>query len=157
VPDRPPRLLLAGRADAAAGRLERLAAELKIVGDMRFLGAVDDVGSLLGACDLGAFSSRREGCPNGVLECMAAGLAIAATDIPGIRDVVGEEGAVLLAPPGDPAALAAKILLAAGDDGLRSRLGGSMAQRAKSDFSVDGMVATTAGILARERGALSPV
>jgi glycosyltransferase involved in cell wall biosynthesis len=45
-----------------------------------------------------------------VLEYMAAGLPVVGTDIPGIREIMGEEGGRFLAPPDDAEGLAAALL-----------------------------------------------
>ena len=114
-------LVLAGRHDGAYQSLLALTCELKIERGVRFAGAVSDVAGLLSAVDIGVFSSRSEGCPNGVLECMAAGLAVAATDIEGVREVMG--CSELLAPVGDAAALSHTILRLAGDPAMCLMLG----------------------------------
>jgi len=73
------------------------------------------------------FSSRTEGCPNGVLECMAAGLAVAATDIEGVREVVGSSE--LLAPVSDAAGLSRTILKLAADPAMCSIVGAQNRKR----------------------------
>ena len=103
-------LLLAGRFENTHEKLKALALNLELGRNVRFLGSVNEISELLASVDLGVFSSRNEGCPNGVLECMASGLAVAATDIPGTRDALGEEGQSMLTPPGDHMALAANIV-----------------------------------------------
>src|SRR5215203_7381277 len=92
-------LVLAGRHDDAYESLVVLSYELGIERNVRFAGHVSDVPGLLSAVDIGVFSSLSEGCPNGVLECMAAGLAVAGTDIEGLREVTG--CSELLTPVGD--------------------------------------------------------
>ena len=72
---------------------------LELGAHVHFLGPVDDVGALLAELDLGVLSPREEACPNGVLECMAAGLAVVGTDNDGIREVLGESSGRFLAPP----------------------------------------------------------
>ena len=114
-------LVLAGRHDGAYESLVGLTRELEIERGVRFAGQVSDVAGLLAAVDIGVFSSRSEGCPNGVLECMAAGLAVAATDIEGVREVVGTSE--FLAPMGDAPALAHIILKLAADPAMCSTLG----------------------------------
>jgi glycosyltransferase involved in cell wall biosynthesis len=116
-------LLLAGRFDDAYESLKTLICQLQLGRNIRLLGSVDDIPSLLSAIDLGVFSSRLEGCPNGVLECMAAGLAIVGTDIPGIREAVGPAGYPFLAPLGDAETLAERIITLALHPELRSQLG----------------------------------
>jgi len=63
-------------------------------GKVSFLGFRRDVPELLAASDLFILTSRREGLPKAVMEAMAAGLPIIATDVRGNRDLVksGENG-----------------------------------------------------------------
>lgn len=152
LPDRPGRLLLAGREGETASGLRDLSTGLGLDESVRFLGAVEDIPGLLNTVDLGVFSSRLEGCPNGVLECMAAGLAVVGTDIEGIRDVVGEEGHDLLAPAGDPESLAERILLAVGNEALRRRLGEAGKVRVADRFSPERMIREMTGVIARGLG-----
>ena len=66
--------------------------------------------------------SRAEGFGLVLIEAMAAGVPVVATDVPGIRDVVRHDLTGLLVPPDDPAALAAAIDRAVTDDALRRQL-----------------------------------
>jgi glycosyltransferase involved in cell wall biosynthesis len=140
-------LLLAGRFDTTHDSLKALAYDLELGKSVRFLGQVSDIGGLLTAVDLGVFSSRFEGCPNGVLECMAAGLAIVGTDIPGIREAIGEAGYPWLAPPGDADTLATHVLTLARGAGLREQLGARNHQRIVDHFSPERMGRETAALL----------
>ena len=125
--DRNAVLVLAGRHDGAYESLVALTRELGIERGVRFAGSVSDVAGLLAAVDIGVFSSRSEGCPNGVLECMAAGLAVAATDIEGVREVMGSSE--LLAPVGDADALSNTILKLAADPTLCTKIGAQNEKR----------------------------
>jgi glycosyltransferase involved in cell wall biosynthesis len=116
-------LVLAGRHDGAYESLVALTCELRIESSVRFAGQVSDIAGLLSAVDIGVFSSRSEGCPNGVLECMAAGLAVAGTNIEGVREVLGPSSDQLLAPTGDAATLARIVLRLAEDPVLCSTVG----------------------------------
>ena len=89
--------------------LEEMAAELGIADKVIFAGARDDVPSLLKLMDVFVLSSLSEGSPNVVLEAMAAGLPVVATDVGGLPEIVidGESG--ILVPPGDSGALAAAV------------------------------------------------
>ncbi len=138
-----PVLLLAGKFFTTVEPLKALAFDLELGTSVKFLGEVDDVSGLLGAADLGVFSSRMEGCPNGVLECMAAGLPIAGTDIPGIREAVGEAQYAHLAPAGAADDLAKRILQLAANADERRRLGALNRTRIETHFSARGMVAST--------------
>lgn len=140
-------LVLAGRHYGAYESLVELTNELGIANNVRFTGYVSDVSGLLSAADLGVFSSRSEGCPNGVLECMAAGLAVAATDIEGIREVLGDKR--FLAPPNDAERLARIILELAADPELRTTVGAANQKRIKARYNAQRMCEDTANLIHR--------
>jgi glycosyltransferase involved in cell wall biosynthesis len=140
-------LVLAGRHDDAYESLVALAYELGIERNVRFAGHVSDIPGLLSAVDIGIFSSRSEGCPNAVLECMAAGLAVVGTDIDGIREVVGPSGVQFLAPPGDADELARIVLKLAGDPIVCSKIGEENRQRIADSFSSERMCEQTTSLL----------
>ena len=135
-----PVLLLAGRWSNQADSLRDLANELGVFDEVRFLGAVDDVSGLLRAVDLKVLSSVREGCPNAVLEAMAVGLPVVATDNPGTRDVLGEDAQEFLVPPRDENALAAIVLAIARDPARRQDSGRKNHYRVESVFTAEEMV-----------------
>jgi glycosyltransferase involved in cell wall biosynthesis len=118
---------------------------LKIVRDggldttVRFLGSIPDVPSLLQACDLTAFSSPKEGMPNGVLECMAAGKAIVASNLPGIRDALGPDAGDVLVRPGDHVRFAEALLDLLRNKEKREALGAANRARIQTEFSVQRM------------------
>ncbi len=89
-------------------RLEARAAELGLVGSVRFHGVMADAASLYSAFDLFVLSSRTEGTPIVLFEAMAATVPIVATRVGGVPDVVTESEA-LLVPPGSAEALAEAI------------------------------------------------
>lgn len=140
-------LLLAGRRDDTAEAVEGQVASLGLGETVRIMGQVSDISSLLGAVDLGVFSSRLEGCPNGVLECMAAGLPVVATDIIGIREALGDADEVL-APPGDASAMAAGIIRLALNATRRRELGAANRRRIDENFGLGRMCSQTAKLIA---------
>jgi glycosyltransferase involved in cell wall biosynthesis len=142
-------LVLAGRHDGAYESLASLASELQIEGYVRFAGPVSDVRGLLNAVDVSVFSSRSEGCPNAVLESMAAGLPIAGSDIKGIRDVVGFGGTQFLAPVGDAESLAEVLLTMAKNPELCARIGTENSERVKQKYDSLRMCRETAALLAK--------
>lgn len=140
-------LVLAGRHDGAYESLVSLSRELDLNGHVRFAGQVSDVPGLLSAADVAVFSSVTEGCPNGVLESMAAGLAVAGTDIEGIRSVIAPAGLEFLAPPQDYEALAGAILKLEKDSDLRVTIGAENQQRVKEKYSAARMCEETVAVL----------
>lgn len=140
-------LLLAGRFDDMEAPVKALAVDLDLGTHIRFLGGIDDIFGLLSAVDLGVLSSRAEGSPNGVLECMAAGLAVAGTDIPGTREVLCREGAAYLAAAEDSDGLAGKIIELALNPDLRNELGKKNRKRIAAEFTVERMCKETASLL----------
>ncbi|MBU6397361.1 MAG: glycosyltransferase, partial [Rhodospirillales bacterium] len=80
-------------------------------------------------------STYREGLPKAVLEAMAAGLPVVATNIPGCREAVINNETGLLVPPRNPAALAEALGRLIADPGLRARLGAAGRQRVLDNFS----------------------
>ena len=141
-------LVLAGRHDGAYESLVGLTRELGIECGVRFAGQVSDVAGLLAAVDIGVFSSRSEGCPNGVLECMAAGLAVAATSIEGVREVVGSSD--YLAPVGDATALSQAILKLAADPAMCSTLGAQNRKRIVENYDARRMCEELVEILSTD-------
>jgi glycosyltransferase involved in cell wall biosynthesis len=145
-----PVLLLAGRFGDTEKQAKALAYDLELGRSVRFLGAVDDIAGLLAASDLCVFSSLLEGCPNGVLEAMALGLAVAGTDIAGIRDAVGDAGADYLAAPESPADLARKIQTLLRDPDLRKAVGARNRERIHREFTLQRMCELSANLIARQ-------
>ena len=132
-------LCLAGEMTPTAKGLQTLASELGIGKWVRWLGAVDDVTGLLAAMDLAVFSSVKEGLPNGILEPMAAGLAVIATDNTGCRQALGETQKPWLAAAGDAPDLAQKVLAMIAAPELRQHAGTANRERAQHAFSVTAM------------------
>ncbi len=99
----------------------------------------DKVSCLAGA-DLFVLPSYHEGMPVSVIEAMAAGLPVVATQVGGIPDLVtdGENG--LLVPPGQPQALAEALAGLMGDPGRRTRMGLTGRQHALEGHDLDARV-----------------
>lgn len=138
----PPVLLLAGYLTDTE-TVVRLKLQLLELGlsksDVHFLGAVQDVGSLLASTDLVVHSSVTEGCPNAVCEAMAAGNAVVATDIPGCRQALGDHQGRWLVPPRDSTLLAQRIVELLASDAQRTEIGNANRDRIRTHFSVEAM------------------
>lgn len=102
------------------------------------LGARRDMGDVLAASDVVVLASRfGEGCPNAVLEAMAAGKPVVAARSGGTPEVLDE----FLIRPGDVEGLRSVLLSLAGDPGLRERAGTSNRARAVERHAAARMVA----------------
>jgi glycosyltransferase involved in cell wall biosynthesis len=91
-------------------------------GTARLVGARDDVSSWLAAADVVVVPSRWEGLAYVVLEALASGRTVVASDVAGMREALGDTGTVV--PPEDPAALAealARALARTDGSGTRER------------------------------------
>ena len=105
-----------------------------------FAGLSNQVPNLLNALDLYVLPSVFEGISNSLLEAMATGLPVIASDVGGNPEVVhnGESG--LLFPVGDDRALTQALELLFGDAGLRFRLAAEGRARVQQHFSLKSMV-----------------
>ncbi|HEV7275823.1 MAG TPA: glycosyltransferase family 4 protein [Devosiaceae bacterium] len=110
-----------GAVEAARAR----AAEIGLLDRVAIPGWVgpDDVALLLAQADVLVLPSFAENLPVSVIEGMAAGLAIVATPVGAVEDIVADEQTGLLVPPGDVDALTAALTRLVVDEPLRTRLG----------------------------------
>lgn len=118
--------------DEIAGELNRRGLGQRV----DLLGTRDDVHDLLASADVFVLSSHSEGFPVSVLEAMAVGLPVVASDVGGVSEAVvhGETG--LLVPADDPPALAEAIERLLRDAPLRFRLGAAGLERVRRHFDV---------------------
>jgi glycosyltransferase involved in cell wall biosynthesis len=139
-------LLLAG--DGSLREAARAAASPRV----HFLGVQNEVPELLAASDAFALFSTYEGNPMALMEAMAAGLPVVATDVGGVAGIVvpGETG--LLTPAGDRRAFADSLAALAADPERRRALGEAARSHAQA-FDVGGMVASYSALFERLAGA----
>jgi glycosyltransferase involved in cell wall biosynthesis len=135
-------------------RIRRLVFERGLQKSVIFTGSLPDVLNLYPVFDLYIAASQKEGLPLSLVEAMAAGLPVVATDVPGHRDVVvhGETG--MLTPPGDTTALAKAVASLVSDLARCKAMGESGRWRAHKEFDVRSMVEATAQVY--HRAATSP-
>lgn len=114
--------------------MERLCRTLGISQRVHFLGRRADVPELLKMCDLYIHSANWEGFGIAVVEAMSAGLPVIASDVAGLREVV--EGAGVLFPAADDAALVSQITDVLGNRERRAALGEASSRRA-AEFSIE--------------------
>ena len=134
----PWRLVICGRGEEE-GPLRALAAELGIAERVHLLGLRSDVADVLAAGDLYVMPSLSEGLPLALVEAMAAGLPIVASNVGGIPEVVADGIEAVLTPADDAPALAGAIGALLGDASRRGRMGTAARARARRDFDVRAM------------------
>lgn len=127
--------LIAGEG-AERGRLEQLAAALRLDGSLRFLGRRTDIPQLMSAFDIGVLSSTSESLSNSLIEYMAAGLPVVTTEVGGSREAVEDGVTGFIVPVGDYQALAGAVLRILRDGGLAAAMGAEGKQRAERLFSL---------------------
>jgi len=96
--------------------------------------------------DVFVLGSRREGIADTVLEAMAAGLPVVATDVGGNGELVEHGVTGFLVPPQSPDALASALSNYLADPELARRHGAAGRRRIEAHFSIDAMVARYAGL-----------
>jgi glycosyltransferase involved in cell wall biosynthesis len=119
--------------------LRRLAHDLRLGPRVTFAGEVPEAARLFAAFDVFAAPSRKEGLPLAVVEAMALGLPVVASDIPAHRETLGDASGGLTA--GTAEAFAARLAAVLGDAELRARLAAENRTRARSEFDVRDMLA----------------
>lgn len=113
--------------------------DAKEAASIHFLEPTDDLLPHYRAADVFALSSVREALPNVVLEAMATGIPVAATDVGGVSEVVEHDVTGLVVPAGDPVGLADALKVLAANELLRTRMGKAGRARVERSFSADSM------------------
>lgn len=118
--------------------LEERTRSLGIELSVRFLGNKSNVASLLGQIDVFAFSTTcDEGFGIVLIEAMAAGVPIVASDVAACREVLAGGEAGMLVRPADPAAMAAALGRVLASRDLRDRLTRQALHRVRSEYSLE--------------------
>jgi glycosyltransferase involved in cell wall biosynthesis len=119
--------VIAGEGSLLEG-LRELSSQLGIERDVFFIGRCENVANLLFASDVGVLSSKAEGFANAILEYMASGLPVVATDAGGVREAIVEGETGFVVPAGDDQKMAERIIEVLGES-ERAR---SMGQQGKA-------------------------
>jgi glycosyltransferase involved in cell wall biosynthesis len=151
-----------GAADGATGRTlyagaRHLVEERRIDDRVLFLGERQDVDELYNACDIKVLASFYEGTANVLLEAMACGLPIIATDVGDNARVIvdGETGFVVAVDDLD--ALTGYLTRLLTDSALREHMGCAARARVEQEFSIPAMVSRTSALyfnVLRSKGSL---
>ncbi len=136
------RLVIVGgeRGGGSQAELEALAGSLAVGSAVLFPGVRQDIARLLPLADVYVNSSVFEGMSNTILEAMAASRPVVATGVGGNPELVRDGVTGYLVPPGDPAALAARLVDVLSDPGLAKALGAAGRAVGESEHAMARMV-----------------
>ena len=123
------------------GMIEAQAAQAGITDRMHLLGHQLDPSRLVAGFDVSVLASLHEGFPNSVMEAMAAGVAVVATDVGGVKELVDDGRTGFLVPPASAEALAERITRALTDADLRQSIAARGRQFVMSNLGMPRMVA----------------
>jgi glycosyltransferase involved in cell wall biosynthesis len=136
VKEHPHALLLLVGDGRSAGDLRSLVARLGLARRVRFTGVRTDAPDILALSDTFVLPSLAEGIPLALIEAMASGKPVVASDVPGCREVVLDRRFGWLVPARDPAALAEAILALLGAPEAAREMGERARERAREQFNV---------------------
>jgi glycosyltransferase involved in cell wall biosynthesis len=136
------RFLVAGDG-ASRGDLEDRARRLGLGSRIVFTGFRSDVRELLSEAAISVLPSLSEGTSNTLLESMAAGIPVIATQVGGNPEVIEDGVSGLLVPPRDSSAIAAAVSRLLSDEKLASQLGQAGMRRVSDLFSLSGSIHQT--------------
>jgi glycosyltransferase involved in cell wall biosynthesis len=120
--------------------LEQLAADLGIADAVHFVGSRSDVPALLAACDVVALTSHNEASPVSILEALACGKPVVASNVGSVRETVVDGETGRLFPAGDLAAFVGATVEILKSPAERQRLGAEGRRRVEARWSLDAMV-----------------
>ena len=136
-------LVIAG-AGSEREKLEQLADDLGLTKEcLQFLGFQQDVPALLNALDGYVLASRLEGLGTSILEALATGLPVVASNVGGIPDSVHHEENGLLCEPENPDSFADAMLRVMEDDEFRKKISRNAWRTVREEFSEERLVEKT--------------
>ena len=116
--------------------------KLGIADSVSFPGHVEDPAALYHTFDLFAMSSDTEQMPLSLLEAMASGLPVIATDVGDVSAMLSSENTALVVPRRDAEGLAEVMRRCASDEALRRRLGDANRRKVLKDYRLQDMIGT---------------
>lgn len=133
------RLLLVGEGPERSS-LEQAIRELGLADRVQLLGHREDVPELLSQFDIFVLPSVSEGMSNTLLEAMAAGVAVVASDVGGNREIVEPGRSGLLFPSDTLESAVQAIATLVADSDLRAQLAAAGIERAENTFGMRAML-----------------
>lgn len=140
--------------------LENLCAQLNIKKEVEFMGWQKDLTKVYSNLDIVALTSFNEGTPVSLIEAMASAKAVVATDVGGVKDLLGEKNATqfsseniftvaekgILVETFEPRNFAAALVLLAKDDKLRQVIGLSSREHVRNKFAKERLIKDMEGL-----------
>ena len=131
------KFMLLGRRGLYSNVLSDFIEKNQLESQVDIPGFVDDVEKRLATAHAFVFPSYYEGLGGALIEAFSAKLPCACSNIPVLREVVGDEKGALFSRPGDHKALASNILKLYKDKNLRNKLGNYAFQRFQEAFRIE--------------------
>ena len=127
--------------DGPAGEdLKGLTERLGLSARVNFLGDTGDIPSVLSKMDVFVLPSTYEAFPVSLLEAMSSGVAVLATDVDGVPELIDHGVTGVLVPPCDVGKLATALKGLLADDDMRDTLARAGASHVRSGFTLEHMV-----------------
>ena len=123
--------------------LERQTRELGLAETVKFSGHIDDIPSLLTSSTFLVHTSDIEGCPNAVMEAMASGRAVVATDAGDVPSIVDNGRTGFVVKRGDDARLVERLATLITNRELCRTMGEAARAKAEREFGLDRLVSET--------------
>jgi glycosyltransferase involved in cell wall biosynthesis len=123
--------------------LEQQARELGVTDCVAFLGYTDNVADVLANARFLVHTSDSEGCPNAVMEAMACGRAVVATDVGDVPSLVEDDKTGFVVPREDEATLLARMVTLLTNLDLCRQMGEAGRAKAERQFGLDRLVSET--------------
>jgi glycosyltransferase involved in cell wall biosynthesis len=130
-------------------RLETFRDQVRIGDNVHFLGVRADVPRLLEHCDVLLAAGQTDVQSSSILEAMASGVPVVASDTPGHRELVEHDVTGDLAPVGDRGALTRQTMRLLDEVAIAGRLSAAARERVLSEFSTAQLAARHAEIYGR--------
>jgi glycosyltransferase involved in cell wall biosynthesis len=139
---------LAGEGKLVAP-MKELAASLGLADSVFFLGRCSRIAELLAVSDVGVLSSTAEGFSNSIIEYMAAGLPVVATDVGGAREVIEEDVTGHLVTAGDADTMGRRLVELLCNPDRATAMGAAGRAVVTSRFSLEHRLDTTEALYSR--------
>lgn len=129
--------------------LQQLVSDLNLTEHFQFVGGVKDLRSYLADADIFVLPSRSEGFSNAIVEAMAVGLPVVATDVGGNAEAVKDGVSGLIVPSEDAGALSKALATILADPGKAAQMGAAGKEIVEERFTIAAMMSGVTEIYSR--------